>query len=909
MSVPNRPVVVEFAERAFGLLQALYPRGFLGEFNKQMAQAFSELARAEYSRDGSSAVAVLLIRSVVDTMRYAAVEHAKAHRNRRRRRRRVDGPNKRGAGFGELVGSIFTDLRYAVRTLAKRRGFAAAAVVTLGLGIGANTAIFSVVNGVLWRPLPYDDGGNLVTLQQQSPAAGTQNFSVQEVFDYRAQSQALEGVVEYHSLWFSLIGRGDPERVLSGVVSWQFFDLMGVAPLVGRSFLPEDDELSAPPVLMLSHEYWHRSFGGDSSVVGQTVRMNDKVYTIVGVLPLVPQYPRENDVYMPTVSCPFRSSPGWIGNRNARALQVFSRVKTGVPEEKLATDLAGVASRLRSEYPESYQQYTEGHTIVSTPLQEQLTRQARPTLLILLGTVGIVLLIACANVANLMLSSLVRREREMAVRVALGAGTGRIARQLITEATVLALMGGALGLIIAAAGIDLLVTFAERFSPRAAEISIDGSVLVFTLLISLSTGVIFGSLPAITSRSDLGVSLREAGNRGGTEAGGRRFRSALVVSQLALSFMLLIGAGLMVRSMLKMQAVRPGFDAENVITMSLAAPFTKDFETFPEFYRGLLERAENFPGVQSAGFGTSVPLSQSTPFANGFEIEGRPLSDGDLAPLADISRVTTRYFETIRQPLVRGRMFEDGDATGDARPVVLVNASLANRHFDGDAVGQRIKARNGRTWFEIVGVVGDVHRRGLDQDVADEIYYTLLNNPARNTSLFVRTNGSALALADQVRQAIRGLDPEVPVADVLTLEEVRRESLASPRLTTTLLGLFAALALVITAAGIAGVIGFSVSQRTNEIGIRMALGAAAGTVLGMIFRQGMGLVLAGLGVGVLGALALGRFMSGMLFGVGATDLVTYVAVGVVLAGVAALATLIPARRATTVDPIASLRSD
>ncbi len=909
MNAANRPAVVGFAERVFVVLQALYPRSFLRDFKSQMVQAFSELAWAEYARGGNGAVAALVIRSFMDTARYAAVEHLTAHRSQRRRRPPVNGPGKQGSGFAEFVRSILADFRYAVRTLAKRRGFAAAAVVTLGLGIGANTAIFSVVNGVLWQPLPYHDGGNLVTLHQQSPAAGTQNFSVQEVFDYRAQSQALEDVVEYHSLWFSLIGRGDPERVLSGVVSWQFFDLMGVAPLVGRSFLPEDDELGAPPVLMLSHKYWHRSFGGDSSVVGQTVRMNDKVYTIVGVLPLVPQYPRENDVYMPTVSCPFRSSPGWIENRDARALQVFSRVRTGVPKQKLAADLAGIATRLRSEYPESYQQYSDGHTIVTTPLREQLTRQARPTLLILLGTVGIVLLIACANVANLMLSSLVRREREMAVRVALGAGKGRIARQLITEATVLALMGGALGLIIAAAGIDLLVTFAERFSPRAAEISINGSVLVFTLLISLTTGVIFGSLPAITGRSDLGVSLREAGNRGGTESGGRRFRSALVVSQLALSFLLLIGAGLMVRSMLKMQAVPPGFDSENVVTMSISTPFTKQPNTLPAFYTRLLERVENFPGVQSVGISTSVPLSQSTPFANSFEIEGQPLDSEDARPGADVSLATPEYFETIRQPIIQGRSFNDQDVVQDARPVVLVNGALARRYFGGNAVGKRIKPGIRNEWHEIVGVVGDVHRRGLDREVADGIYFPFLRRPWSNTALFVRTNVSALALADQVREAIRTIDPEVPVADVQTLDEVRRESLASPRLTTTLLGLFAVLALVITATGIAGVIGFSVSQRTNEIGIRMALGAATGSVLAMIFRQGMGLVLLGLGVGIIGALALGRFMSGMLFGVRTTDPVTYVVVGAVLAGVAALATLIPARRATTVDPITSLRSD
>ena len=807
------------------------------------------------------------------------------------------------------MAAIGQDIRYAVRTLLKQPGFTTAVIITLALGIGANTAIFSVVNGVLLQPLPYQDDSQLVLLRQEATANVAQNFSVQEILDYRAKSASLEEVVEYHSLNFTLLGRGDPERVRSGVVSWNFFQTLGLQPLLGRAFVPDDDVMGAEPVLVLSHRYWLNSFGGDSSVVGETVEMNDHVHTIVGVLPPVPHYPRENDVYMPTVACPFRSASGWIDNRSVRALTVFSRVRAGVTDAALQSDLASVARQMREDNPEHYLRH-EGHTIVTTPLKEQLTQAARPTLFILMGTVGLVLLIATANVANLTLARLVRREREMAVRAALGAGRRRLARQLITESLILTLVGGALGLVVAAGGLDLLVGFTARFTTRAREVHIDGAVLFFTMLVSIATGVLFGSLPALPGRRNLGESLREAGSRTTAGSGKLRLRSALVVSQLAVSFMLLIGAGLVVRSLIKLQQVDPGFNVQNVLTMTVAVPFNSGIDAVP-FLDALLERTRGQPGVQSAAITSTFPLSQNTPFNNAFDIVGRPVENPDDRPVANVRFVSADYFTTINQPLLMGRSFARTDR-GGSQQVVVVNQSFVRAHFSGEEpIGQMIRPTFGgfeEPWM-IVGVVGDV-KQALDGAVQDEIYFPFLQTAFSAFSrLLVATSGNPMSLVRPVTDVVHSLAPEVPVADVLTLEEIRQNSLTSPRVTAMLIGSFAVLALIITTTGIAGVIGFSVSQRTNEIGVRMALGAHQGSVLMMILKQGMGLVVIGLLVGGAGALVLTRLLTGLLFEVNVTDPVTFVGVAVVLATIAAGATFLPARRATTIDPLVALRQN
>ncbi|MCZ6916450.1 MAG: ABC transporter permease [Gemmatimonadetes bacterium] len=900
----TRPVIVRLADRTLGLLQRLYPRRFYRQYAVEIARASSMLTQSTYELKGARGVLGLMTRSVLDTLRTALREHRLNFQDPSRKRQQH---GSRGPGSNEIGASLMQDLRYAVRTLVRNPGFTAAAVITMALGIGANTAIFSVVDAVIFQPLPYTDGSRLVQLHQQGLPNGNTTFSPLEILDYREQSETLEQVVEYHSLNFNLLGRGEPERVRSGVVSWNFFQTLGLRPLLGRAFVPEDDLHGAEPVLVLSHRYWQSSFGGDSSVVGQTVEMNDHIHTIVGVLPPVPHYPRENEVYMPTVACPFRSADSWADNRSARGILAFGRVRPGVDAAQVDAELGRLSQNIHDSHPEHYTNFT-GHAVNTRPLKDQLTSAARPTLFILMGTVGLLLLIACANVANLMLSHLFRREREMALRSALGAGRGRLARQLVTESTLLTVAGGALGLAFAIGGLDLLITFTERFTTRAREIDIDGSVLLFTLVISVGTGLLFGLLPALPARHDLGEALKD-GSRATANAGRLRLRGALVVSQLAVSFMVLIGAGLVVRSLWRLQHVDAGFEAHNVLTMTLAVPFNFDPSRHLTYKDGILERVRALPGVSTAALSSTFPLG-AAPVNRTFDVVGRRTAEGRQQPTADMRFVTSEYFATINHPVIRGRTFERGDRV--ERPLVaVVNQTLARNHFaDEDPIGQLLLVPSffGEQAVTIVGIVGDV-RKALDAEIEGEVYLSFLQIPFSFARIVVATTGNPMDLVRPVTDAVHVVAEEVPVIDVQTLADVRRESLASPRLTALLLATFGGLALIITAMGVAAVIGFSVSQRSHEIGVRMALGARRDSVLGMILWQGMRLVLIGLAIGIVGAVALARVMSGLLFDIAATDAVTFVSVAVMLAGVAVLATLVPARRATTVDPMIALRSE
>lgn len=812
--------------------------------------------------------------------------------------------------MGTYLESVWQDLAYGIRSLRKNPGYAAVVVLTLALGIGANAAIFSVVNGVLIRPLPYERGEELVVLKQQAPKVGVDNapFSVKEVEDYRDRNHSLSSVVEYHSMSFILLGRGEPERVQTGVVSANFFDFLGVKPLHGRAFLAGEDQKGAEPVLVLSHEYWKRSHGADPKIVGQTFRMNDRVHTVIGVLPPFPQYPDENDVYMPVSACPFRSSESTVSNRTARMVRVFGRLSPGTKVEEARVDLGTIAGALMKEHPDAYPA-DRGYNATAESLQDELTRRGKPTFLLLLGTAGLVLLIACANVANLALSRLVRREREMAVRSALGARRGRLLRQLLTESTILAVAGGTLGLAFASWGLDLLIPFAARFTTRAAEIHLDANVFLFTLAVSILTGLVFGSLPALPSRFSLTPALKEGSGPAATVSSSNRVRHALIVAQVAVSFMLLIGAGLMLRSLNRLQRVDPGFDPERVMTMRIGLNWSKYTEAAHgrAFFNELLRKVQAMPGVVSAGASFTFPLNQSFPATQRFQIEGRPVPEGQPRPVADFRVASTDYFTTLRIPLVRGRTFTAADDE-KASPVVVINQRMARRWWgEKDPIGSRITF-DGQNWTPIVGVVGDVRQDGLDVEPGEEVFFAFPQNASVNV-IVVRTATDPTAMAHQFREAVYSIDPEQPVTHIRTLEEVRHGSMATPRLTTILLGLFAALALTITAAGLAGVISFSVSQRTHEIGIRLALGAGPRAVLSMIMRQGMGLIAAGVGLGVAGAYALGRIMSGLLFQVGPHDPPTYLSVAVILLAVAAAACFVPARRATGIDPLGALRTE
>lgn len=815
---------------------------------------------------------------------------------------------------GRFIETTLQDLRYGARVLRRNPGFTLVALLTLTLGIGANTAIFSVIYGVLMRPLPYTDGNRLVILHQQAPLARVDNmgFSVKEINDYREQAQTLDEVVEHHSMSFILLGGEEAQRVSTAVVSANFFDMLGIKALYGRTFLPSDDEKGADAVLVLSYNYWKQQYKSDPNIVGRVFRMNDKPHTVIGVLPEIPQYPSESDVYMPTVACPTRSSDRVIANRNFRMMNVFGRMKPGVTVEQARADLSAIASNLQRAYPDSYPE-NRGYAATLAPLQEELTRQAKPTFLILLGTAGLVLLIACANVANLTLARLMQREREMAIRAAMGAGRGRLIRQLLTESTMLALAGGALGLLVAAWGLHLLVTFAARFTPRAHEISIDGFVLLFTLLVSLGTGLIFGLMPALGSDKNLSGALKENSR---TTTGGMRHRarSLLVVAQVALSFMLLMGAGLMMRSLLKLQSVNPGFNPENVLTLRVSPNWSRHAtnEQYRDFTLRLLDRVKSQPGVLSAALGSTYPLNASSirfgPFTRVFEIEGRQSETGAPPLSADVRTITPAYFDTIRMPLVKGRAFAEND-NDKAPQVAIINQTLARHYWgDEDPIDRRITFDHGENWLKIVGVAGDVKQYGLDRETTDELYTPHAQNPGAN-QLLIRTATPPMAMAQLMRETVYDLDRETAVDNVQTLVGVRDESLASPRLTALLLGLFAALAMVITAAGIAGVMALTVTQRTHEIGVRMALGASSTNVMAMVIRQGMTLVVIGLAVGAVGAFALARMMSALLFSVAPGDPLTFGAVAGVLITVAAVSCLVPARRVTTIDPMLALRAE
>ncbi len=809
-----------------------------------------------------------------------------------------------------LMTGLLHDLRFALRSLRKSPGFTLVSVLTLALGIGANTAVFSMIRGVLLRPLPYEHGERLVYLRQPAPLGGVANaqFSPLELADYRQRSRAMESLVEYHSMPFILLGQGEPRRVQTGVVSANFFDVLGVRPLRGRTFRPGEDQPTAAPVLVLSYGFWQNRLGGDPAIVGKTFEMNDRIHTVVGVLPPVPQYPAENDVYMPSSSCPFRMGQFTLNTRTARMLHLFGRMAPATTVAQAQTELEGIAGTLRSEYPAAYPS-GQGFTISATSLHDELTKDARPTLLLLIGTTAFVLLIACANIANLTLARLTRRSRELALRAALGADRVRLFRQMLTESGLLALAGGVLGLALAAATMRLLTGFAARFTPRAGEIALDGEVLVFTLVVCVLTGLAFAVLPALPARASLVSALKEGG-AAVSGGGSSRIRAALVVAQVAVSMVLLVGAGLMLRSLLELQSVNPGFDSQRVLTMTLDLNWSRSTSSdlILGFHDRLNARLTGQPGVVSTASTLTFPLDGHRRFNVSFLIEGQPPAEDGAQPLGDLRSASPDYFPTLGIPLVTGRLFTPSDGP-NAPQVAIVNQSLARRYFAREtAVGKRISADTGKTWITIVGVVGDVRHYGLESEPTDEVYLPFAQLPIRESTFLVRTTADPGAMARRIGEEVLAIDAGQPVANVQTLEEVRGEALANPRLTTTLILLFALLALCITAAGLGGVIAFSVSQRTQEIGVRMALGAGRGEVLGMVLREGLRLVGLGLVLGALAAILLGRLMTGLLFHVETTDPLTFAGMSLVLVLIAAAAGLVPARRAATVDPLVALRA-
>ncbi|HKV46978.1 MAG TPA: ABC transporter permease, partial [Candidatus Acidoferrales bacterium] len=660
---------------------------------------------------------------------------------------------------------------------------------------------------------------------------------------------------------------------------------------------------------------WKNNFGANPQIVGKTFEMNDKIHTVVGVLPPVPQYPNENDVYMPTSACPFRSGKMHIENREMRMMEVFGRLKPGVSVKQSVADFSTIAANLKSAYPKSYPDNV-GYQSTAASLQDELTHGAKPTLLLLLAAAAFVLLIACANVANLMLSRMAKRERELAVRTALGAGRSRLLRQLLTESFLLSFIGGALGLLLAFDSLSLLTDFVGRLTPRAREIHVDTGVLVFTLVAAVGTSVIFGTLSALFSRANLASSLKEGSTGAGVGYQQNRMRDALIVCQIAFSFMLLIGAGLTLRSLIKLQSVDPGFRPEHVLAMRTTFSFSKytTSELSLQMANKLLDRIQSEPGVLTAAVSNRFPFEpemiaggpESVSFS--FQVEGRHLEPGQAPPVSTFAAVSPNYFITLGIPLKEGRLFTDKDDE-KAPLVTIINETLQKQLWPNESpIGKRVSADGGEHWGQVVGVVGDVREFGLEHAPVAELYVPQKMNPAPGT-LVVRTTADPQSMGRALTHAIHEVDPQAAVNRMLTLNQARYESMASPRLTTTLLGVFAALALIIAMAGIGGIMALMVSQRVREIGIRLALGARPWEILRMVLRQGLLLTALGIGIGIAGAVALTGLVKSLLYEVPPTDILTFAGVGLLLLGATAIACYMPARRAATVDPNIALRAE
>ncbi len=806
---------------------------------------------------------------------------------------------------GMLLEAVVQDARYAFRTLRKAPGFTLAAVVTLAVGIGAATAIFSMVNGVLLHRLPIGSGDRLVHLTQPSSRGPDEGYSVMEVADLRRDLRTASGVAEYHAMTFQLYGHGDPLRVTTGVVSDRFFDMIGVKPALGRTFLPGEEAIGAAPVVLLSHAFWMSRFHGDSAIVGATFTMNDKLHTVVGVLPPMPGYPNSNDIWMPAGACPFRSAPSMMNTRDMRMVSAFAVVKQGESLDRLRTELLAVGSRYHHAYPAAYPE-AQHMEFAATGARDEMTARAKPILYMLLATAAFLLLVAVANVATLSLSRQLRRSREFALRVALGAGGARLYRQLALESLLLTFAGGALGVGIAAAGVGLLRSLSTRFTPRAGEIQMNAAIFAFAFALCLAIACVIAAAPFVHAlgRRNIANALRQGNTGSAGTRGDLRLRNALVTAQVALAFVMLVGAGLVARSLVELERVDAGVDVHNVLTAQLTLNFTKYNSGAKQasVASALLQRLDGLPGVSNVALSSSSPLRGSAVNDVAFQIEGIPTPPGARAPHGDATSISPDYFKTVGIPVVRGRAFTLADHDPDSPPVIISERMVKEYWGSRDPIGARVTPDSGKHWLTVVGIAGNVRASLTDPDVTDELYVPVLAAASGDLRVFLRTTGAMPPVEKALRAAVRDVDPTQPVSSVQTLEQVRGAQLAEPRLTTTLVSTFAVLALVLTATGLSGVIAYGVTQRLPEIGIRVALGATRGRVLALVMREGLLIVAFGLAVGWGVSVATRGVVARLLFHVGATDPATYVMVSAVILATAVVACFIPSRRALRADP-------
>jgi predicted permease len=806
--------------------------------------------------------------------------------------------------FLDDVGSAWRD--------ARRRPFTAALIVlTLALGIGANSAMFSVAYRVLLAPLPYADGERLVRIEQNEPAANLHNttWSVPTFLDYRAQTSSYEELAEYHRMSFTLLGHGDPYLVQTGVVSWHYFDMLGVRPILGRSFIDSDERMGAEPAILLSHEFWVEKFGADPNVIGTVLEMNNAAHKVIGVLPLIPPFPDANDIWITSSSCPFRSSDEVIAGRQIPMLPgVFAKLNGGVSMDAANRELNVVANRLIAAYPDTYAA-GNGHATSLRTIKSEMVGDSAATFVLLLGVAMLVVLIASANVANLNLARMAARSQELAVREALGATPSRVSRLVLTESVAYALAGGIAGLLVAYPCLKLLSRVAERYTPLATEIGMDGSVLFFSLTVALLTGVLSGSAAAFTRR-DINRSLKEGGDKTTASTTGKRRRDTLLVVQFALSFVVITTAALMTLSLYRLNAQDAGFDAADVLAVDLTLNFTNyaTSQQIRDFGANLLDAVNGIAGVTAAGITAQATNANGTYGTVPFDIEGREASDERLRPRAETVLVSEDYFRTLGVPLLGGRMLtvEDDELS---EPVTLVNRSFEAAHFpNGGAIGRRVST-DGKTWRTIVGVVGNMRAVDLAREDGPKLYTSFREEPARSISLFVKSPGNPHEVGESVTAAVHAMDPRQAVESIRTLEQIRSEWLAAPRLIASLIGALGALALLVTVSGVIGVVSYNVSQRVREVGIHMAIGATPSRIVAMFVAQGLAVFAIGLAIGICLMIAGASNLDALLYGTSGLSTTVY-AVAALLLGATVLAALaVPSVRASRFDPSAALRNE
>jgi putative ABC transport system permease protein len=801
------------------------------------------------------------------------------------------------------MNALIQDIRYGLRMLLKYKGFTAVAVIALGLGIGANTAIFSLVNGVLLRPLPFPDPERIVYFEGNNASAGIteSNISFPDFRDWSQQTDLFASTAAYWTASANLGADGaEPERVPRAGVTTGFFSVLGVQPFLGRTFLPEEDKPGTTSVAIISDGLWKRRFGSDSAIVGKQVQISSRPITVIGVMPPGFEYPEQTQIWVPS-AVNLSEEP-----RDNRSWSAIARLKTGIDLKQAQTQVSAINAQLAKQFHDT----NKGWDVRLWTLHERLVREVKPSLLALLGAVGLVLLIACANVANLLLARSAARQKEVAIRAAMGASGGRVLRQMLTESILLSAIGGIAGLLLSIWLSEVLMSIVPEGAPRLDQVGIDYRVLTFALGVSALTGILFGIVPALqASKLDVTSALKE----GGRSAEGHRrtsARSLLLIGEVALSLMLLIGAGLLIKSFLRLQEVRPGFNAHNVLVANVALPGAKyKDQQFVEFFRQLKERLEAAPGVEAVGGSVNLPLNASGyAIGRAFIPEGRPLTVEESKD-AMFSTITGDYFRALQIPLLSGRTFEPRD-NADGPKVVIINETTAKRYFGspGAAIGKRLSIwRDEKFMREIVGVVGDTKTGSLLGEGGAQMYVPHAQDFQWNfMGVVIRTAGDPSAFATTLRREVQAIDKDQPVYNVRTMDDVVANSLGTRRVSMQLFAVFACAALLLAAIGIYGVMAYSVTQRTQEIGLRMALGAQKSDVLGLVIRQGMTLTVIGVIVGLAGAFALTRLIASLLFGVAATDPVTFVAISLLLVGVAFIACYLPARRAAELNPVIAL---